>query len=80
MSDENELLSVPVVARMAELSERDVREAIRQEVLEAQKVGASWAIRREDAEDWIDGLDAGDGDDGSDSDDGEDDDEGEDSE
>ena len=58
MRSADELMSVPEVARLAEVSEREVREAIRQDVLEAQKVGASWAIRREDAEEWSEELDA----------------------
>ncbi len=70
MAKDDELLSVPEVARLAEVSEREVREAIRQEVLPAEKVGASWAIRKDDAEDWVDELD-----DEEDEDDADDDDE-----
>ena len=51
-----ELLSVPEVARLAGVSEWIVRRAIHAGELEAQRVGRAWAIRRGDAEDWIEAL------------------------
>lgn len=49
---DDDILSVPEVARLAEASEREVREAIHQGVLSASKVGASYAIRSSDAQEW----------------------------
>ena len=48
-----QLLSVPEVARLAGVSEWIVRQAIHAGELEAQRVGRAWAIRRGDAEDWL---------------------------
>ena len=56
MSDD-ELLSVPQVARLVEVSERQVREAIHTGTLDAEKVGASYVVSRSDAESWGEELD-----------------------
>ena len=48
-----ELLSPPQAAEIAKVHDDTIRRAIEFDFLKAQRVGRTWAIRREDLQTWI---------------------------
>lgn len=48
-----ELLSPPQAAEIAKVHDDTIRRAIEFDFLKAQRVGRTWAIRREDLQAWI---------------------------